>query len=282
MSRPMWATSFGVVCSLWAAEASALEGLSFVAILVDGPNGRATRESVRKDVESAVASRMALRLLSPEELFVANQDAFTGRIADCGSDVPCLASRMRALGARWGLLVVVNLIAEPPLVALRLLDADQRRQVGQFSGPVRSREGTVSRAVRARAERLLDMAGFIPSGRLDVTVDPSDARVRVTGPSAPLERLTGTAYVLVPGSYVVSAAREGFREAAEGVVVRSGTQNAVRLTLEDDQSLWSSPWFWTGVGAVVAAAATVAIVAAAQPDDPCLCLSLPDEPCVCR
>lgn len=67
-------------------------------------------------------------------------------------------------------------------------------------------------------------------GRLVVTVEPGDARVRV-GPR-PVE--PGAAVRLAAGEHVVVAEREGYRQRAERVTLAGGEERRLRLELEQD------------------------------------------------
>jgi hypothetical protein len=109
------------------------------------------------------------------------------------------------------------------------------RALGQY---VRARK-TFARALEQRGEggdlpeaTVEDTKRFIAEidrliAVLDVTVEPSDARITVDG-----QPVDGTHLVLDPGHHVLVFSREGFSDAVHAEDVRPGDRRAVKLSLD--------------------------------------------------
>jgi len=117
----------------------------------------------------------ALRIITNEEMFAMSTN-LSGRVQDCGSDVTCIAQKLRASDAPLGLVVVVNNALTPPLIGLQLIDTDQSILVGQSLGSPEKGE-TISAAIRGRARKLLEQAGFTQAGRVVVEVSPPATKI---------------------------------------------------------------------------------------------------------
>lgn len=125
-------------------------------------------------------------------------------------------------------------------------------------------------------------------GTIAIEVTPRDANVLVGKTATEARELQVSV-----GNVLVRAEREGYVAAEQVVKVRGGERHAVRLQLvsltakpqapaaaltlkepprraradDGDESIWSSPWLWTGVGAVIAGGVAVAIVVATSSAD---------------
>src|SRR5262245_27566429 len=137
----------------WSGSAAAAPGaakLAVVPILLSGTHGEATSASLIDDVASVAAFRLGIRLAADDQQALAASGELAERVRDCGSDNSCIATRLRAIDARFGLVVLVNLGLDPPLIGLQLLDTDELKLVGESLGELTPAEGTVSNAIRIR------------------------------------------------------------------------------------------------------------------------------------
>ena len=268
-----WAL-LALLCVLAPAHAGAArvsDSLAVLPIVVEGSGGAASTSQIYDAVAQATRDRLGLRLISAEEMFVAQRGGLTARVQDCGPDVGCIAGKLRMFDARLGLVVVLNFAVEPAVYSLQLVDTDAGRAVGERLGELRGGEPPAERLTEETA-RLLDAAGIVKSGRVVVDVDPARATVRIEG-GAPPDTGTPNVFTLAPGRYTVAAELEDHDPARAEVDVRPGAVETVRLELDAHHTWLRSPWLWAAVGAVAVAATTVAIVAA-QPGDPTVCVTV--------
>lgn len=247
--------------------------LAVVPVIVDGEHGHATISSIYDDVASSVARVIGLRLISSEEMF-AHDSGATTRVLDCGAEVMCLADRLRGFDARLGLVVVVNLRDQPPLVALRLVDTEARRMLADAVGPLDAGESDVSSAIRSRVSTLLASAGHPIAARVVVKPMPANAVVSIAGVMP--ERGSTNAFRIPPGRYIVKGTLDGFVSRAIEIDATSGADIDVSMMLEPESSIFASPWLWAIVGAVVLAGTTTAVIIATEPSRRCVCF---EEPC---
>jgi hypothetical protein len=70
--------------------------------------------------------------------------------------------------------------------------------------------------------------------------------------------------LLLPGTHQVLARRDGFADASTQVIVDAGQNRTIELNPVEQHPLLKQWWFWAGVGVVVAAGTTTAIVIARQ------------------
>ncbi len=250
--------------------------LAIVPIVVSGPAATSNAKSVHEAVLAATEGRIGIRVVSREEMFVADAGQFGERLTDCGNDASCLASRLRAFDARLGLLAVVNSVVDPPLISLRLLDTEARSLLAEDLAPLSPAEKNIATALRRRASKLFEETGYPMADRVAVKVGPSDATWELYG-DQPLVRKDGV-LLLKPGSYRIMASSPGHLPLDKNLNVTGGSEQSVTLQLEEETNLATSPWLWAGIGVAVAAA-TVAIIVVAQPGDPCLCISEPGIKC---
>ncbi|MCC7385660.1 MAG: hypothetical protein IT384_27675 [Deltaproteobacteria bacterium] len=264
---------------LWALTVAAappkVDRLAVLPIIAAGPNGDASLSSVINDVSQAAAFRLGLRLLSDEEMFVASAEVGE-RVRNCGSDIACIADRLRAFDARYGLVVVVNMTVQPPLIGLQLIDTDERRLVGESLGQLAPEDSGISKAIQARARKIFDEAGYNQAGRVVVEVQPPQAKVTI-GDFSPDEGAPNV-FTVPPGHYEVRAQLDGYGGASEQAVAIGGQETKVGLILEEESSFFGSPWFWVGLGAVAAGGATAAVIAA-QPTSRCVCVVFQGQGC---
>ncbi len=120
--------------------------------------------------------------------------------------------------------------------------------------------------VRAHEQRLvnLHLRPVDQNARLVVNVSPADANIVIDGESAG----TGHAQRQVrPGTYTVTASRDGYRDDTRTVTVAQLHTETVGITLSPrTRSIVTRPLFWGIIGGVVAAGALTAIIIASVSD----------------
>ena len=262
-----------------AAPPRLRDSLAVLPIVVEGPHGAASVSAIYDAVTRATQSRLGLRVISAEEMFVASQEGLVARVRDCGSDPSCIAAKLRMFDARMGLVVVLNFQLEPPVYSLQLLDTDEGSKVADRVGEAEDLTALLDLIFR-EADGLLDTAGFVKSGRLVVDVTPPRAQLRLT-PGRDPDPGTANVFTVAPGRYMVDASLEGFSSAKTEVDVRSGETRTASLSLDEQVSFWRTPWPWVAIGVAVAGA-TAAAVAVSQRPDPCFCTTLNGQGCICR
>lgn len=255
-----------LLVALSVAPADRVAVFSFV---VEGREGSPGTSRIYAAVAEALKLRPRLRLLTSEEMFVADPNLAERRVEDCGTDAGCLSASLRPFSARYGLLVVLNFQAEPPLLGLRLVDVDEQRIVEQFAGAMQ--EAPLD-AVRREVDALFSRGGYVAWGEVVVHTEPKDAAVRLGDGVAP-RALTPPTFLVPPGRYLVSAASSGHEETSQEIEVSPGASEDLRLKLPPlpESPVYETWWFWTAVGAVVVAgAATAAAFAITGRDEICV------------
>jgi hypothetical protein len=281
-SRVALLLTAGLALTSSPAEAAAprlRDSLAVLPIVVEGPHGAVSVSAIYEAVTRATQSRLGLRVISAEEMFVASQEGLVARVRDCGSDPACIAAKLRMFDARMGLVVVLNFQLAPPVYSLQLLDTDAGRKVADRVGEVGPGDDVLE-VIAHHADALLDAEGFVKSGRILVEVDPPRAQLRLT-PGLDPDPGTPNVFTVAPGRYAVDASLEGFAPAQTEVEVRSGETTTARLRLDEQVSLWRTPWPWVAIGAAVVGATVTAVMVSQRPD-PCLCTTLGGVGCACQ
>lgn len=265
-----------------AAPAPAPGELTLLVVPVIVGETSAVRVSALEAAVSAAArARPGLRVLSSEEAFVAG--VALDRVPTCGLDATCLAELLGPARAALAMIVLANVLVEPPLLAVRLLAPATGRVVGSSSGPLGpgtqgaaplATEG-LAEAVEARAAQLLDEAGFRRAAWLRVEVSPPDAAVSIDGVP---EATRGGRFLVPPGTYRARAHKDGFGLVEAQVDVTPGAEAEVRLSLTEERSIVSSPWFWAAVAGAALVSGAVVVYAGTQ-GGRCVCLGGPTQSC---
>jgi hypothetical protein len=255
--------------------------LAVLPIVVAGDEGSASISDLHGAVASSARLRPGLRVLTAEELFLASQEGVLEKVRDCGSDVACIGARLRSLETQLGLVVLLNFQLAPPLLSLRLLDAEAGRELGRAVGELAADEsrGTgLSARLASETASVLERAGFREGALLRVEVEPETAAITIDG--AERERGAPNIFILAPGPHTIEARLDGHDPARASSVLARGEEQRVRLWLEPQTSLFASPWFWTIVGAVaVGSAVTAAALAYDRPWDVCFEQTGVSPPC---
>lgn len=129
------------------------------------------------------------------------------------------------------------------------------------------REQTVALLARARS--------FV--GRLDLRVQPSDARVLLDGGEVAAN--TGKPLVLSVGEHALAARTEGYLTEERTLRIVGGEQLSLALSLSavptqaqpsaqpsERRAWYKSPWFWVATGVLVAAGAATGVGLMLRPD----------------
>lgn len=269
----------GLVLASSAVHARS-DRLVVLPVIVEGPHGKASISSIFDDVSDVAAMRVGLTMVPNEELFLQREEV-TNRVRECGSDTQCMVSRLRAFDAKLGLVVTLNLDLQPPLVSLLLADTDDLKVVAEVIEDVPG--GNVSDFIRMRVKKILDELGYVRAGRIVVEIDPPEAgRANIkVGEGEEADRGAPNVFTVAPGGYHVSARLDGWSSASSEAEVRSGEETRVRLSLEEQKSLFESPWFWAVVGAVAVGGATTALVVSQSSTTRCLCVTIGGSDCAC-
>ncbi len=225
-------------------------------------------------VDRAMAWRPTLRALRFEEVEALHPGAATA-VRRCGSDRGCLADSLKPTGASLALVVVVRPQESQVILSTQLVDLTMRRvQAGASESA--AREGLEETLARVAA-KTLDEAGHAVAGGLRVEVIPPEAEIEIKGQQKPITQ-DGLRYHVTPGSYEVVAKMKEHDTQRQTINVGAAQESVVRLELEPEGSIWTSPWLWLGIGAVVAGAAvTTAVVANSGAE--CLCFTY--DPAMC-
>lgn len=273
------ALALGAAPAHAAAPTRLRDSLAVLPMVVEGPGGDSSVSAIYDAVIRATRTRLGLWVISAEEMFVASNEGLVARVRDCGSDAACIAAKLRMFDARLGLVVVLNYQLDPPVYSLQLLDTDAGRKVADRVGEVPRGEAPLD-VVTREADALLGAEGFVKSGRIVVDVDPPRAQLRLT-PGPEPDPGTPNVFTVAPGRYTVEGSLEGFSTEHTEVDVTSGETKTAKLELDEQRSLWRTPWPWVAIGAAVVGG-TVAAVVVSQRPDPCFCTTLNGQGCICK
>lgn len=133
------------------------------------------------DEIAAAARGRAIRVLTHEDLFVAANSELVEEVRACGPDEVCMSARLSDVRVELGMIVVVSAVADPPIVAVRLVDVRERRVVAAAIGPLAGEEKTIAGAIRTRAAKLFEERGFKKALELSAT----PPQVKLEEPTSP-------------------------------------------------------------------------------------------------
>lgn len=268
-----WFPTIVVLATLVGGAAPARAGagrrLAVLPVIIAG-DARTSVSTVFDAVQAAGDLRLGLEVMTLDEYYSHEGAEIAESALACGQDTACMSQKLAPLSTDLGLVVVINRELDPPLLSVLLLDT-QRRQVaaesyGQFKGGIDRIGGEVERITAGFFDRLQ-----IPkAGRLVVAVEPREARLMIPGDYSP-DRGQPNAFTVPPGTYEVVATLDGFGRSTALAIVNSGETTAIAMRLEPEGSLLSSPWFWVGTTAAVAAVATT-IILLTRPTESCVCV----------
>jgi len=209
------------------------------------------------------------RVLEALDRFVEASDELEHFAQDARPDlrarVPQLKELLADLKARIAKLTVTCAVPNA-----RVLVRDKVVGTTPINGPIRLNAGKADLEVVAEGylpyrekielpkggELTVDVALVARDarGQLLISTLPDGADVRVDGKSfghSPTEAQ------LKPGSHVIVATLDGFREKKSSAILADGERKTIELTLEKKPPITTTWWFWTGVSVVVVGAAVV-------------------------
>lgn len=257
----------------------AIARLAVLPIIV-APSPDVNASKVFAAVDEAAQLRRTLRVMSIDDYFFHEGGELANRALACGEDTACIAKQLAPFDADLGLVVIINPKLDPPLLSLLLIDT-KAKTVAAEAYP-RTKSGEIFETLRTEAEKLFDKRGFGRAGRLMVRVDPSRATITIDGAKPDVG--TPNRYTLEAGTYEVRAEAEGFAPKTAQAVVTSGMTAEVALTLEPDEPIYASPWFWAAGAAVVVGTAVGVGFATLSSSTDCVCALTADtrECTICR
>ncbi len=261
-----------------AQEMLRTSSLAILPVVVQGPREGAAVADLYRAVAGVTQDRLGLRLISEQEILNATSEGLDQRIADCGTDAGCIASKLRMFDAQYALLVLVSFELEPAIYSLLLLDTDRGTQMGELVGEV-DKGANLATLLATKSDSLLSQSGFVPTGRVVVDVDPANTRLRLTSGETP-DPGSVNVFTLVPGHYTVHGSSDGFLPAEAVFDVHGAETQRISMSLSSNRAWWKSPWLWTAVGVVAVGAGTAAFVRSQRPP-PCICLADIRRPCAC-
>ena len=148
--------------------------------------------------------------------------------------------------------------------SIRYLEAALTAQVKPLTGELR--DETLELLARAKA--------FVARYEIEIKPEPPSLQIVVDG--IPVEFAPGQGLTLSVGEHVLQVQAPRYQEEKRALSVKGG--EAVRIVIElketpaaprlatsaqpqrDERSVWSSPWLWTGVGAVVVGGVLTAVL----------------------
>jgi hypothetical protein len=235
---------------------------------VQGAASEDLEAQIRADFEDAVRERPSLSLAGRGE------DAPRERVLACGSSQKCLLAIAREVGAEHALRAAIDRRSTPALYGLELFRVSDGSVIGRAVGE--QKKGSWLRGeIRDRVHEILDAAGHTPRAQLRVSVVPPDAKVTFAPEAVPAGEAT---WLLVPGSYEISAERSGYVAARASLSAVPGRENEIQLQLAPVDPVGPS-WIWIAIGAAGAAAAGVAIAAAVSGGPGCICIDVRGQGC---
>ena len=263
----------------WAQTPQRMERVAILPVISEGPYGQASFSGLYGASATALEGRVGLLRIPYEEMFVAREEGLVNRVRDCGADAGCIASRMRMFNARLGLVTVVNLDLDPPLLAVMLFDTDRGDKIDEKVEElqVRKEPEIVARATEVAA-MLLEAAGHRRAGKLMVHVTPPNAVVQIKGgPEA--DRGAPNIFTLPAGTYEIQASLAGWRPQTAQATITDGERKSLDLQLQEDVAFYQTAWSWVPTTLVVAASVVTGIVLATRGEDRCYVFDNTTESC---
>lgn len=205
------------------------------------------------------------------------QSELDEELRNCGADAKCIASRLDRAGIALGALLVVNTALDPTLITMRLIDTARGSVLAERATAV-PESTALLRVVASEFSELLGAGNYPSAGKIVVDVWPAEAKVSIDPDAAPAQTAPHI-FVVAPGEYRVSAAADGYVETSSTVQVRRRMEEAhLAWTLEAQPAIYESPWFWTGVAAVLAAGVAGSLALFGGEERVHLCQSMPGGP----
>lgn len=231
--------------------------LAVAANVVGGAEAALSAEAVAARLVSRAGFAVGLRVATAAE---ARRRGVDEALRACALDAGCAALALRNAGFELGLLTVVSLDLDPPLVASRLIDAASGRVVDRAQGSA-ALGAPLDALLDAHVDRSLAAAGHALGARLELSLRPSTATWRLADLATPLEP-TGETAVVPAGAHRLLVEAPEHEPLERALELSPGESRRLELELRPARSIWASPWLWVAVGVVAAGATTAALVAA--------------------
>jgi TolB-like protein len=175
------------------------------------------------------------------------------QMVGCADDTACVAEIGAALGVEYLVAGTVGKVADTYVISLRLIAPNEARVENRVTEAFVGREDQLVGAVRHSARDLVGVRADA-AGSLAVRAGEEAALAWVDGkPTGVIsaEAISG----LSPGRHTLRVSKEDFLDWSSDVYVQPSSATLVNVALEPVPGTWySSPWFWTAVGAVVVGA----------------------------
>jgi hypothetical protein len=257
----------GVVLMVGAlvAQAPVTSKIGVFDIVVSGLDPSFKQTAV-DTVASAAAEAPGYTVISRSEL-----DAMLGaeKLKDSlGCDeVSCLAEIGAAAGVDHIVTGSVGKVGEGVVITLQLINAKfasvENRVTQQWEGPLSALADVIGAAV----DQLILTAKERTPASLHVAGIPVDAAVAIDGKA----RGVGPVDIadLAVGPHTVHIEAPGYQPFQTAVALRSGKskQLDVQLSLQPEAPFYTTWWFWTAAGVLVAGGITGAVIAATRGTD---------------
>jgi hypothetical protein len=262
---------------LWLAALLAIPGPppDRVALLVYPATAdeRVDAQAIHAVLDQILEHRLGLASIGPSDSV---RTAALLQARACGSDRDCISARVREQGIRYALLVALRTRETPGLVSLTLLDTAGRGELlDQRLVEVATDPHQIMDALRIGIGGVLERTRAKSLGLLWIDRSPPAAEVLIEGPGA--WRELSDVFRLVPGEHRIRVRAEGYVEEVRTVVIEADRDRREQVVLEEERSLFSSPWFWTVVGVAVAGSALA--VWQLDPKNDRLCVRGPGGAC---
>lgn len=249
-----------ILASLFAAEAPAPVSLALFPTMVCGSQAceEQTRLTLLQGALTAAVERRPLRALSEEELFVSAGGDLSRRIKSCGPELTCICSAASSLPVELLFVLIASFDRRPAVIGLRLIDRHACRIVSQAVAEPGAKDD-LARVVEQLANDVLERAGHRRYSRVRFELQPADALV-MPSPSMSPEPGDPRAFKSNPGPQKVTVSAPGYVSKEVELELAPDQETRVNVQLEPESSIVESPWLWVAIGAVVAAAATGAVL----------------------
>lgn len=213
---------------------------------------------VRGTQATAIEAEMRAVLEFVPDLELESAPSTLGQNAtSCGSDADCIARFVAAAKLDFAVIAAAAPGNGTVGLAIQIVDARGLDRHAKHFETIDVNTSSLRRGVADAVRRSLEKAGFELGGRVTITSEPAIATV-TTGQRRSVGRL---ATALPPGEHTVRIEHPDYRTHERRLTIREGEEQSVFVELEERHSILASPWLWIGIGVVVAAGATTALVA---------------------
>ncbi len=214
-----------------------------------------------------LSAREGYSVIAPDDIRALLEREATLQMLGCDDD-SCLAEIGGALGADLLVKGRVAKLASGFAISLSAVDPARAQAVGRASQTWGGPSIALLSLMAPMVDQLLPPKGVALVGALEVTGAESGSQILVD------DQMRGTAPAgqmgqLPIGAHEVKVVKEGMLPVTRWVVIRTGEATVLPVAQEALQGkpFYSTWWFWTVTGVVVAAGATGAALALSQGSD---------------